>query len=125
MKTVFLDTSFVMSCAEFKVDYITEIRKLLPISELSTLDLVIKELDKLAEGRSKKAVTARLARTLINKVPVIITNSRGHTDNLLLERANPETIIATQDMALKRRLRAKKLPLIDIRQKKYLQLIGI
>jgi len=125
MNAVLIDTSFAMSCAEFRIDYFAEIRKLLPTAELGTIDNVIKELDKLGEGRSKKAMTARLARTLINKVPVIITNSRGHTDNLLLERANQDVIIATQDMALKRRLRAKKLPLIDIRQKKYLQLIGL
>ena len=54
-------------------------------------------------------------------VTLIKTSSSKSVDDLIIEHSNANTIVITQDQELKRRLKQKKIRLITIRQKKYLQ----
>ena len=56
-------------------------------------------------------------------VTTIMTEG-GHVDKLLLKRAGPDVIIATADADIKKKLKANKQPVIVIRQKKKLALMG-
>jgi hypothetical protein len=126
MKTVILDTNFLVDCLIWKVDFISEIGRILPFQyRLAVVDKTLDELDMLAkEGKMIAKLGARLAKQVIAKkaISIIRTDKKGYTDTIILKNADQETIVATQDQELKRRLRAKGLSVIIIRQKKYLEL---
>ncbi len=127
MKTVLLDTNFLVDCLTWKVDFFSEIRRILPFQyTLAVVDKTIDELDKVAvEGKGDSKIGARLARQVIAKkeISIIKTDKKGYTDTLILKAAGKDVIVATQDQELKRRLKAKGIPVIIIRQKKYLEII--
>lgn len=127
MKTAILDTNFLVDCMMWKVDFISEIGRILPFQyRLAVVDKTIDELDMLAkEGKLIAKLGARLAKQVIAKkeISIIKTDKKGYTDTLILKNAGRETIVATQDQDLKRRLKAKGIPVIIIRQKKYLEII--
>ena len=65
MKTIILDTNFLMVPAQYKVDIFSEIERICGFSyELVVPDVVVKELEKIAAGQKGKAA-ARMALQLI------------------------------------------------------------
>ncbi len=127
VKTILLDTSFLIACAEFKIDYFCEIQRLLDCTfKFAVLNNVFDELCALIEkGNSLQKQTARLAKTILEKkqVEVIAGQKRKKVDDILVEIASKNDIVATIDAGLKRRLKEKNISLIIIRQKKYLEML--
>ncbi len=127
MKTVILDTNFLVDCLGWKVDFFSELERILPFRhELAVVDKTLDELDKIiTEGKQDARIGARIAKQLIMKkrIGIIMTDKKGYTDTLILKAAGKESIVATQDQNLKRRLKAKGIPVVVIRQRKYLELI--
>jgi len=131
MEKVLLDTNFCMIPAQFGVDIYAEIKRLLPLAKIYTLDMNIKELEDLMEnGSFKERRAARIALQLIRQkdVEIIKTKSFLNTaknpkdaDEALAEFAKEGYIIATQDRELKRRING---PLIVMRKKKFLMIVG-
>ncbi len=119
MKTI-LDTNFVLIPAQFKVDIYSELAN----NQLYILDKTIDELKSIIKFQSlKHKKAAKLALSLIkaNKVKIIKTNSNLHTDDSILETAKKlKYAVATQDKALKQKLKKNKVKIITLRQKKYL-----
>jgi hypothetical protein len=128
MKTVILDTNFLVDCLAWKVDFFTELDRILPFAyELKVVDKTLDEFDKIiAIARDDSKIGAKLAKQLIAKkrIGVISTARKGYVDALILRLADKDTVVATQDRELKRKLKAKGIPVIIIRQKKYLQFTG-
>ncbi|RJQ21861.1 hypothetical protein C4580_01715 [Candidatus Woesearchaeota archaeon] len=126
MKTVILDTNFLIECAKNKVDIQTELTRILDFSfDIAVLDRTLEELDVVAARGGKEGAAAKLARTiLLTKKINIIATSGGHTDKLLIERADDNHIIATMDRELKQKLKKKKQDVIIIRGKKKLAVDG-
>lgn len=128
MKRIILDTNFLVDCLSWKVDFFSELDRICPFTyELAVVDKTVDELDAIiTTAKPGIKIGARLAKQLIAKkrISIIITDKKGYTDTLILNAADEETIVATQDQGLKRRLKAKAIPVIIIRQKKYLQLTG-
>ncbi|MEM4246891.1 MAG: nucleotide-binding protein [Candidatus Woesearchaeota archaeon] len=126
MKTVILDTNFLVDCLSWKVDFFSEIQRILPFNyRLAVVDKTLDELDLLEKkGKMISKLGARLAKQVISKksIGIIRTDKKGYTDTLILKSAGRDSIVATQDQNLKRRLKAKGIPVIVIRQKKYLEL---
>lgn len=113
MLNIVLDTDFLLSSIEFKVDIFTELKRICNFPyQIAVLDKTLEELE------NKK--NSKLALNLIekNKVKAITTKKDKIVDDLLLEQNN--IIVATQDKALKEKLKKRRLPIITIRQKKYL-----
>ncbi len=127
MKTVILDTNFLVDCLARKVDFFSEIARILPFQHrLAVVDKTLDELDTIITGGKQDARTgARLAKQLIMKkrIGIITTDKKGYTDALILKAANKDTIVATQDQGLKRKLREKGISVVVIRQRKYLEFI--
>ena len=128
MKKIILDTNFIIIPYKFNVDIFSEIDRISGFNyELCVIDKTIEELNKLAEsgkGGGKRA--AKLALALLKSKKVRELKSSGsYADDALLELASPINIIATQDIELKRRLKAKGVPFITLRQKKYLILMNV
>ena len=127
MKTIILDTNFLVDCLSWKVDFFGELERICLFTyKLVVVDKTIDELDKIiAESKPAVKIGAKLSKQLIarGRIGVIATDKKGYTDTIILKAADKDTIVATQDQDLKRRLKAKNIPVIIIRQKKYLQLL--
>jgi len=108
MKTI-LDTDFLINVIKNKVN-IEEIRN------PAIIDKTIDELKKVDNPNSKLAT--KLIK--LKKFKVIKTKKDKIVDDLILEKASKEDIVATQDKKLKQRLKDKQIKVITIRQKKYL-----
>ncbi|OGM01836.1 hypothetical protein A3K72_02350 [Candidatus Woesearchaeota archaeon RBG_13_36_6] len=126
MKKIILDTNFLLIPYQFKVDIFSEIDRILDTKyNICILNKTINELNNLVEksrGKDKKA--AQLALKLIqHKNPEIIKTKINYVDKAILNIAKKQThIIATQDKELKKTLQARGIPIIVLRQKRYLQL---
>ncbi|MEE9525390.1 MAG: PIN domain-containing protein [Candidatus Woesearchaeota archaeon] len=123
VRKIILDTNFLLIPSQFNVDIFAEIdRIMLDKYQIFTLDKVIDELkvltkDKKQKQRDKLAAKLGLMLVKAKKVKILKTKA-GNADDILAEIKG--YIIATQDMALKRRIKGKK---IVLRQKKRIILV--
>jgi len=129
MKTVILDTNFLVDCLAWRVDFFTELERVLPFTyELKVVDKTLDEIDRIiATAKDDSKIGAKLAKQVIAKrrVGVILTDKKGYTDTIILKLADTDTtVVATQDQGFKRRLKANGVPVVIIRQKKYLQFLN-
>ena len=127
---IILDTNFLLIPGKFKLDIFSELQKF-GKPELYTLDLVIKELEKLSKGKGKDAGNAKLALTLVkrNKVKVLRTKTRVprhkiNTDAEIERIASEEDyVVCTLDGELIGKLKNENVQMIRLRQKKYLEYV--
>jgi rRNA-processing protein FCF1 len=114
-----------VECARHKIDIHTELTRILDFSfEVAILDRTMEELDDIIARGKKEGQWAKLAKTiLMTKRVTILPTAGGHTDNLLLEKADENHIIATMDKALKQKLKKKGQDVIIIRAQKKLALV--
>ncbi len=125
MINVLLDTSFLVECAKNKVDIYKELDRILDFGfDIAILDRTMEELDDLIHKGRATGRAAKLAKTiLLTKQVIIFPTEGGHTDNILLKKADENHIIATMDGELKRRLKRKGQDVIILRGKKKLALM--
>jgi rRNA-processing protein FCF1 len=120
-KKIILDTNFLLIPGQFNVDIFAEIHRIIDEKyEIYTLDKVIDELNKIIKDKDQKQKNkqaAKLALQLIKakKVKILKTKTQESVDDILAKIQG--YIVATQDIALKRRIKGKK---IVLRQKKTL-----
>jgi len=127
MKKIILDTNFLLIPAQFKVDIYSEIQKLADFRyELHILDKSIDELNKIAqEQKGKVKRDVKLVLSMIEQkirdgeVSIIDTSDDNRLVDDIIVSLEKE-IVATQDIDLQKRLKAKKVRIISMRQKKYL-----
>jgi hypothetical protein len=128
MKTVILDTNFLVDCLAWKVDFFTELDRVLPFAyELKVVDKTLDEIDRIiATAKDDSKIGAKLAKQVIAKrrIGVILTDKKGYTDTIILKLADESTVVATQDQGFKRRLKAKGVPVVIIRQQKFLEFLN-
>lgn len=126
MKRIILDTGFLVHCAENKVDYAEEIRRICNFSyQLFIIDRTIDELDHLIENsRGNIVLNARLAKLIVTKkgIEKIETNENKTVDALILANVTKDDIVATMDANLKRKLKERRVQLIVLRKKQFLVL---
>jgi uncharacterized protein len=123
---IILDTNFLMAVAQFKVDIFSEIERTADFKyEIYVLDKTIDELNNIVKKqKGKHKMAAKLALQLLKAKDVKqIETGIGKTDDLIVENADKNTAVATQDIELRRRLRLKKAKLIGIRQKKVVYMV--
>ena len=125
-RRIYLDTNLVLIPAQFKVDIFEEIKRLMDRPyELFVFDKTMKELDDLEKKGGKLRQEVKLTKILLkSKALNIVPLPFGvkTVDEGLLSLT--DSIVATQDMALKRRLAAKYTKMIVLRQKKYLMMVN-
>ena len=120
MKTVILDTNFLLIPVQFKIDIFSEIPNILEDKvEFVVPDKVIEELKRLRESKGKDSIAASVALTLLKKRKIRVVKISWPVDRSLLEFDN--VIVATNDKVLRRRLKAKGIRTIYLRSKKYLE----
>ena len=126
---ILLDTNFLLIPAQFKVDIFSEIDRIADFRyKVIVLDKTIDELKKIIKeqkGKNKRA--ASLALQLLKTKHIKTLNTQKlykPVDEIILNLAKKSfSIVATQDKALKTRLKAKGVKLIVLRQKKYLKIL--
>jgi len=135
MTRVILDTNMLLVPGQFKVDVFTEIDRIMEEPyELVILDGSLEELKKLAAGSGDDARSAKLGQLLIDhqekrdfaantqcKGLKILGSSVGsHVDDAILKIAEDDTLVATNDGDLKRRLLEQGVRVIYLKQQQYL-----
>lgn len=120
---IFLDTNILMAIGQFRVDIFSRISEACDFAhEFVTVDRVFDELNGIVEGRKgKHRDAAKLALAILSSKHLkTIETSLKKADDALLEAARlHKGIVATQDYGLRARLKAEKIPLLTMRQKKY------
>ena len=129
MKTkIILDTNFLLIPVQFKVDIYSEIDRICDFSyELVTVKEVVSELEHLIAKGSKSKKAAKLALQMLKKFQIRTLRDRKvfkRADEAIIAIADKNSIVATQDMELKRLLKKNAVRLIVLRQKQYLKLFG-
>ncbi len=132
MKKIVLDTNFIMSVAELKIDIFTEMKRIANFNyELCIMDKTLDELKGLTEigsGRQKQAAKIALQLIKQRKISVMQTKKDRNVDNLIIDvvdkhKKEHDYVIATSDKELKRKL--KNTPLIIIKQKSHLGILNM
>ncbi len=121
MKKIILDTNFLMLPFQFKVDLFKEIDRIIDEKyEIFIVDKTKEELEKLIKGgKEKERKAAKLALQLIKKFNIKIINTQGNNvDDIIIQLKDKDTIVATMDIELRKRLGGD---VIVLRQKKYLK----
>ncbi len=129
MKKIIIDTNFLMIPYKFRVDIFLEFRRICNFNyNLFAYDKSIDELNSIIEkqsGNNKRAAKFALKLIEIKKIGIIKSENKdagAYVDSLMLGNFGENTVIATQDMELKRRLLEKGISVIILRQKKYLEI---
>ncbi|WP_407378822.1 PIN domain-containing protein [Methanobrevibacter sp.] len=126
IKEVVIDTNFFMVPFQFNVDVITELEKVLPSYKLTTPSFVINELKGLKRNnKGKIRLNANLALKLANSSKVEIKDisllENETVDDALLRVSE---VLATNDIELKKRAKAKGITIVYLRQKNYITVDG-
>lgn len=124
MKKIILDTNFLTIPYQFNVDIFEEIDRIMEEDyELITLDRVVEELKNMIKSKGKDAVAAKIALELIKKKNVkIISTNEKNVDNALIKLADENTIVATNDRVLRKRIKDKNVKVLYLRSKKHLEM---
>ena len=126
VKEVVIDTNFFMVPFQFNVDIISELEKVLPSYKLTTPSFVINELKGLKNNnKGKIRLNANLALKLANSSKVEIKDisllENETVDDALLRVSE---VLATNDIELKKRAKAKGITIVYLRQKNYIAVDG-
>ena len=126
MKKIILDTNFLLIPIQFRVDIFSEFNRICNFNyTLFIFEQTINELKKIIEfqsGKDKRAAQFALKLIKLKNIGVIKADGND-VDDLILDNLDKNTIIATQDAILKKKLLQKGVSVIILRQKKYLQLV--
>jgi len=127
MKKILLDTNFLLIPFQFNVDIFSEIdRIMLEHYALFVLDKTVDELKKIIAGREQKQINKRAAKLALQlikakDVKILQTDLDLPVDDIIAGLKG--YIVSTQDMDLKRRLKANDVKVITLRAKKKLILV--
>lgn len=124
---VLLDSNFLMIPGQFGVDIFSELDRILDFKyEVVTLQPVVEELERIADGESRDAEAAGLGLDLLEDRDVRVLEKETHNvDKAILDEARAgDTIVCTQDKPLRDSIRDMDLPVIVLRSKSHLELVG-
>jgi len=125
MKKIILDTNFLMIPIQFRVDIFSEISRICDFNyKLYVYKSSVDELNEIIKTQSQKhRKAAEFALKLIKLKNIeMIDSDEKYADSLILENLDKDTIVATQDVKLKKEVLKKNAPVIFLRQKKYLEM---
>jgi len=125
-KKIILDTNFLLIPGQFKVDIFTEIQRICGFQyKLYIIDSTVNELEKILEtGKMADKQAVKLALELIKSKDIYTMSSdTAYVDRAILDIADKNTFVATQDAELKQKLKDKSVGVITLRQKKYLVMV--
>jgi hypothetical protein len=119
---VLVDTNFAIDLFRLKLlkefyELEVEIGKF----EVITLDQILNELKRISRSKRREAKFAKIAASWLLEQKIVTSKLRG-VDRAILAIVNKNTIVATNDKKLRKKLKAKGIRTIYIRGKKYLRI---
>jgi rRNA-processing protein FCF1 len=122
MKKIILDTNFLIDLGRFKIS-IDEIGKILPENyEMEVTAPSIEELKKIAATNIEESKFAKYALMVIDLRKIQILSADEFADDSILSLADKDTLVATNDIELRRKLKIKGIRCIYVRAKKKLEI---
>lgn len=127
MKKIILDTNFLLIPGQFKIDIFTEIRCLVDFQyRFFIIDKTIDELNKIIEDKNTKVKDREYAKIgleliKLNKIGKIKSDKK-YVDDAIVEKADKDSVVATSDKELKKRLKKKGVKIIFLKKKQVLAL---
>ena len=136
MLKIIFDTNFLLIPGSLKVDIFSEISRIIDEPyELYIVDKTIEELNNIIENqKGKYKEYAKIALQIIEQKNIKVIDVKQKSlymkydfddhivDDILLKIADENTIIATQDKELKKKISLKGIKTIILRNKKHLEL---
>jgi len=127
---ILMDTNFLMVPIRFGVDYQAEIERIIEASFiLVTISAVVEELKQLRTsvkvGELKEIDFALALAEKITVIDEILAPGEKVDDQLIRVAKREGCVVATTDSELRRRLRRAGIPVIFLRQARYLVLDGL
>ena len=115
MYTIILDTDFLLHCTEKRVDIFTEINRICNFQyKIFIIDKTLKEL----ENKKNSKLVFQIIK---DKADIIKTKMDKTVDELILDLELNNLMVCTSDRALKEKLKKRNIPVITLRQGKYLK----
>lgn len=125
-----VDTNFLLLPAQHRIDIFEELSKLINRNVNVIVPLPVYN-EILNLKKSDKPILSKQATLAIKiiKGKIIIDDTKIHpeenVDDFIIRVASEKKcLVATNDVSLRRRLRRENIPVIFLRQKKYLQVEG-
>ncbi|NJE42820.1 PIN domain-containing protein [Thermococcus sp. GR6] len=125
------DTNFLLVPGQFGVDIISELNRVLDVKfRIVIPNVVLQELDVIErKSRGKDLMAIRMAKKLAERFETVDIGRFGERpiDDQIFDFAlnNERVVVCTNDKGLKKRLRAKGIPVVYLRSKKILELEGM
>jgi len=122
MKKIILDTNFLIDLGRFGIS-IDEIDRVMTENyEMQIVSSSVEELKKIAAKTIDESKFAKYALMIIDLRKVKILESPETADRAILSFADKDTIVATNDIELRRKLKEKGSRCIYVRAKKKLEI---
>ncbi len=122
---IILDTNFLMIPGLMNVDIYGQLKEKFPTSHLFVAHQSASELKKITEkGTGKEKAASKLAIQLMEAHKVSILEDKGgsYADEEIFLHAKGGMAVATVDKVFKERLKSNNIPVITLRQRKYIAL---
>ncbi|NJD99012.1 nucleotide-binding protein [Thermococcus sp. CX2] len=125
------DTNFLLVPGQFGVDIISELNRVLDVKfRIVIPNVVLQELDVIErKSRGKDLMAIRMAKKLAERFETVDIGRFGERpiDDQIFDFAlnNERVVVCTNDKGLKKRLRARGIPVVYLRSKKILELEGM
>lgn len=123
MRRVILDTNFLIDCIRFKID-LDEIDRLIDEEyKIFIPSTVLKELERISNGKTKSSDLAKIALKLIEQKGFKIIDMKGrNTDESIIKSIEKNDVVGTNDVELRKKLKTLRNKTIYLRAKKYLDM---
>jgi rRNA-processing protein FCF1 len=118
-----LDANFIMIPVQFKVDVYEELRKF-GNPQIYTLDLVLKEVGEIRGAALALELFAKAGGNVIEtrERPNDMERNEVTDDQIIKFSDGGNFVVCTQDTELQDRLKAKKIKVVFLRQKRFLEM---
>jgi len=120
---VILDTNILLLPGQIALDVFTEIPKVLNEPHvLCTYQVVLDELQKLMEKKTKDAFNAKLGFVMSKQkaLKILKGSSEMHVDDFIVKNTGQKSIVVTQDKKLIERLKKMGVRCLRYQQKKFI-----
>lgn len=122
MKKIILDTNFLIDLGRFGIDF-DEIGRIMTENyELKITSSSVIELKKIAATSVEESKFAKYALMVIDLRKIEVLESQETADKAILTFADKDTIVATNDVELRKKLKANGVRCIYVRAKKKLEI---
>ena len=124
---IILDTNFILTCIENKIDLFSQLYENFPEAELVIPERVLDELERIKENKEMRMIereAANLALQILQKEQVKTIRLEGNVDDAIVDYALQEknVIVASLDKGVQKAVK-KKARILTIKQKKLIRLI--